>query len=224
MESLEMSAKTVEEAIQLALEKLNVSREKVEVAVIKEGKPGILGLGGEEAVVRVTPLENGPAEEVDISDRAEEILENLLAAMGVQASVVVNVEPGGEKGVAGSVTLDIIGDDLGILIGRWGQTLASLQYMVRLILAHQLKAWLPVTIDVEGYKQRRFEALQNLAYRLAEQVQIEKAPFTLETMPAYERRIIHMTLAEHPKVTTRSIGMGESRRVVIEPSGYVAQP
>ena len=172
----------------------------------------------------MTPLENGPAEEVDISDRAEEILENLLAAMGVQASVVVNVEPGGEKGVAGSVTLDIIGDDLGILIGRRGQTLASLQYMVRLILAHQLKAWLPVTIDVEGYKQRRFEALQNLAYRLAEQVQIEKAPFTLETMPAYERRIIHMTLAEHPKVTTRSIGMGESRRVVIEPSGYVAQP
>jgi len=171
----------------------------------------------------VTPLENEAAEAVDISERALEILESLLAAMGVHASVVVNVEPG-EEGVVGAVTLDINGDDLGILIGRRGQTLASLQYMVRLILAHQLKAWLPVTIDVEGYKQRRVQALQNLAYRLAEQVQIKKAPFTLEPMPAYERRIIHLTLAEHPNVTTHSIGMGESRKVVIEPGGYISQP
>jgi len=178
-------------------------------------------MGSEEAVVRVTPLGNRPEEEVDISAMAEEVLVNLLAAMGIQASVVVTVEPGAEEGAAGSVTLDINGDDLGILIGRRGQTLASLQYMVRLMLAHKLKAWLPVIIDVEGYKQRRLQALQDLAYRLAEQVQINRAPFTLEPMPAYERRIIHLTLAEHPKVTTHSIGMGESRKVVIEPSGYV---
>ena len=224
MESLEMSAKTVEEAIQLALEKLNVSREKVKVTVVKEGKSGILGLGGEESIVKVTLLENGSAEEVDVAERAKDILENLLSAMGVQASVNVKTEPVEDEGAPGQVTLDISGDDLGILIGRRGQTLDSLQYMVRLILAHQLKSWLPVIIDVEEYKQRRLQALQNLAYRLAENVQIRKVPFTLEPMPAYERRIIHMTLAEHPNVTTHSIGMGESRKVVIEPAGFVTQP
>ena len=224
MESLEMSAKTVDEAIQLALEQLNVSREKVKVTVVKEGKSGILGLGGEESVVMVTLLENGSVDEVDVAERAKEILENLLAGMGVQASVAVKTEPVEDEGAPGLLTLDIRGDDLGILIGRRGQTLDSLQYMVRLILAHQLKSWLPVIIDVEEYKQRRLQALQNLAYRLAENVQIRKAPFTLEPMPAYERRIIHMTLAEHPNVTTHSIGMGESRKVVIEPAGFVTQP
>ncbi len=142
-----------------------------------------------------------------------------MAAMGVEASVAVKVEPGVEEESTDPITLDIEGDDLGILIGRRGQTLASLQYIVRLIMAHQMKAWLPITIDVEGYKQRRYQALQNLAWRLAEQVQAKNAPFTLEPMPAYERRIIHLTLAEHPGVSTYSVGAGESRKVVIEPKG-----
>ena len=220
MESLEMSAKTVEEAIHLALEQLGASREEVKVTVIKEGKPGILGLGGEEAVVRVTPLAALPEEEEgDIAQRAKDVLENLLAAMGVEASVVVEAEPGEEGETAGPITLNIEGEDLGILIGRRGQTLAGIQYIVRLILAHQMKAWMPITIDVEGYKQRRYQALQNLAWRLAEQVEANKEPFTLEPMPAYERRIIHLTLAEHPSVTTYSIGTGEGRKVVIEPKG-----
>ncbi len=80
-----------------------------------------------------------------------------------------------------------------------------------------MKSWLIVTIDVEGYKQRRYQVLQNLAWRLAEQVQTKQEPFTLEPMPAYERRIIHLTLAEHSDVTTHSIGVGESRKVVITP-------
>ena len=167
-------------------------------------------------MVSVTPLA-APAEEDDIAQRAKDVLEKLLAAMGVEASVVVEAAPGVGGETAPTVTLDIRGDDLGILIGRRGQTLTSLQYMVRLILAHQMKAWLPVIIDVEGYKQRRYMSLQNLAWRLAEQVQANEAPFTLEPMPAYERRIIHLTLAEHPSVTTYSIGVGEGRKVVIEP-------
>jgi len=174
-------------------------------------------MGGEEAVVRVTPLAGIAMEDDDIPQKAKDILEQLLAAMGVEASVVVDIQSGKEGEAVGPVTLNIEGDDLGILIGRRGQTLASLQYMVRLILAHQRKAWLPVTIDVEGYKQRRYQALQNLAGRLAEQVESKKAPFTLEPMPAYERRIIHLTLAEHPSVTTYSIGIGEARKVVIAP-------
>lgn len=219
MKSLEMSAKTVEEAIQLALEQLGVSQKEVEVTVIKEGKTGILGLGSEEAVVRVALLADVPKTEGDIPQRAKEVLENIMAAMGVEASVAVEVGPGVEEESTGPITLDIEGDDLGILIGRRGQTLASLQYIVRLIMAHQMKAWLPITIDVEGYKQRRYQALQNLAWRLAEQVQAKNAPFTLEPMPAYERRIIHLTLAEHAGVSTYSVGAGESRKVVIEPKG-----
>lgn len=219
MESLEVSAKTVEEAIQLALDQLNVSREEVEVTVVREGKPGILKLGSEEATVRVTLLAAVPEEEGGVSQQAKRILEDLLAALEIEASVVVEVGPITEEQAVGPITLDVEGGDLGILIGRRGQTLASLQYIVRLILAHQTKAWLPVTIDVEGYKHRRYISLQNMAWHLAEQVQTRKAPFTLEPMSAYERRIIHLSLAEHPDVTTHSIGIGESRKVVIEPKG-----
>ena len=107
------------------------------------------------------------------------------------------------------------GDDLGILIGRRGQTLSCLQYIVRLIVGHQKRSWLPVIIDVEGYKQRRYQALQVFARQMAEQVHAKKMSFTLEPMPAYERRIIHLALADHKDVTTESIGQGESRRVVI---------
>jgi len=219
MESLEVNAKTVEEAIHLALEQLNASREEVEVTVVKEGKSGILKLGSEEATVRVTLLAAVSEEEGDVSKQAEGILEDLLAFMDIDASVIVKVGPGTDEQDTAPITLDIEGGDLGILIGRRGQTLASLQYIVRLILAHQTKAWLPVIIDVEGYKQRRYESLQNLAWRLAEQVQTRREPFTLEPMPAYERRIIHLSLAEHPQVSTYSIGIGESRKVVIEPKG-----
>jgi len=109
------------------------------------------------------------------------------------------------------------GEDLGILIGRRGQTLASLQYMVRLIVGHQAQAGLPIIVDIEGYKQRRYEALRELAWRIAEQVKVSKSPFSLEPMPAFERRIIHITLADSPDVTTESTGFGEVRKVVIKP-------
>ena len=123
-----------------------------------------------------------------------------------------------EEEVAPPIAFDVKGDDLGILIGRRGQTLASLQYIIRLIVGHQTETWIPIDIDVEGYKQRRYKALQILAQRMAEQVEIRGVPFTLEPMPAYERRIIHLTLADHPGVTTESTGMGESRKVVIRPN------
>ena len=216
MKSLETSGRTVEEAIQKALETLNLSREEVEVTVVKEGKHGILGLGAEEAMVKVEPLESAPE---NIDDMAREVLETLLAQMGVTASVACQTKPqpvGGE-GAGEVVTLDVTGDDLGILIGRRGQTLSSLQYVVRLIVAHQAQARVPIVIDVEGYKQRRYEALQALAQRMAEQVKTRGRPFTLEPMLAYERRIIHLALADDPDVTTESVGEGETRKVVITP-------
>jgi spoIIIJ-associated protein len=224
MEELEISARTVEEAIQQALDKLGVDRDEVEVDVLSEGKSGILGLGTEEARVRVRPLvpmppeaEFQPGEDRDLAERAKGILEALLAAMGIEASVEAQSQPPaeGEEDIEVPVILDIRGEDLGILIGRRGQTLACLQYVLRLIIAHQMKAWVPITIDVEGYKQRRNEALRNLAWRVAEEVRVKKRSFTLEPMPAYDRRIIHLTLADHPDVTTESTGEGEARKVVI---------
>lgn len=216
MKSLETNGRTVEEAIQKALETLNLSREEVEVAVVKEGKHGILGLGAEEAVVRVQPLASAP-EKMD--EMAKEVLETLLTQMGIVASVACQAKPpiGGGEGATEVIALDVTGDDLGILIGRRGQTLSSLQYVVRLIVAHQTQARVPIVIDVEGYKQRRYEALQALAHRMAEQVRTRGRPFTLEPMLAYERRIIHLTLADDPDVTTESVGEGESRKVVITP-------
>ena len=217
MESLEISAKTVEEAIQRALEQLGVSREEVEVSVLKEGRSGILGLGADEAVVRVTPLAAAPEKESDIAEVAKSILERLLTLLGVTGSIVPQTQPivEGEKEATPSVGFNIEGDDLGVLIGRRGHTLSCLQYIVRLIVGHQTKIWVPITIDVEGYKQRRYRALQAFARQMAEQVKAKETPFALEPMPAYERRIIHLALADHPDVTTESIGQGEARRVVI---------
>jgi len=216
MENLEMSGKTVEEAIQRALAELGVSREEVKVTVLKEGKHGVLGLGAEEARIRVEPLVPAP-EESDIADAAKGILEALLSMMGVAASVAPPARSFVEGEATAPIAFDIKGDDLGILIGRRGQTLSCLQYIVRLIVGHQTEAWVPIIIDVEGYKQRRYEALQALAKRIAEQVKAGGEPFALEPMSAYERRIIHLALAEHPDVTTQSIGEGEARKVVILP-------
>jgi spoIIIJ-associated protein len=154
-----------------------------------------------------------------MTETTRSVLETLLTAMGITASVIILEQPsaGGSEEEPSPVTFDIRGDDLGILIGRHGQTLSCLQYIVRLIVSQQTKAWVPIIIDVEGYKQRRYEALRALAWRMAEQVEANGMPFTLEPMPAYERRIIHLALAEHPAVTTESIGEGEARKVVILP-------
>ena len=155
----------------------------------------------------------------DVTGVARSVLETLLELMGVPASVVAStallVE--GEEGTADSINLEVTGEDLGILIGRRGLTLSCLQYMVRLIVGHQTQTWLPITIDVEGYKRRRYDVLQALAWRIADQVKTRKVPFALEPMLAYERRVIHLTLADHPDVTTQSSGEGEARKVVILP-------
>lgn len=155
----------------------------------------------------------------DIFEAAREVLGKLLELMDTPASVTLSDEftVEDEEGAISSIGLNIEGEDLGILIGRRGQTMASLQHMVRLIIAHQKQVRIPIVIDVEGYKRRRCEGLRNLASRLAEQVQLKKIPFTMEPMTAFERRVIHLALADHPSVTTESTGMGEARKVVIMP-------
>ncbi len=186
----------------------------MEITVLREGRSGILGIGAEEALVRVTLLPPKPRSAV--AEAAKDVLEKLLSLMEVPAAVKIGSEPGA-PGSSDQPVLNIEGDDLGILIGRRGQTLACLQYIVRLIVGHQTKTWLPLVIDVEGYKERRYQALEIFARNMAEQVKSKGVAFTMEPMPAYERRIVHLALANHPNVTTESIGEGEARKVVIVP-------
>jgi spoIIIJ-associated protein len=210
MKELEVSGKTVDEAIQVALEQLGASEDQVEVTVLKKGKSGVLGMGSEEAKIKVKLL-TVPAEKADVAKVASEVLEALIKAMKLVADVSVTQSSAGEL----PVTVDIEGEDLGVLIGRRGQTLASLQYIVRLIVAEKLKMWVPINVDVAGYKKRRYESLQKLALRLAEQVKSKRRLITLEPMPADERRIIHLALTDHPDVVTQSVGEGEMRKVAI---------
>jgi spoIIIJ-associated protein len=205
MEGIEILATTVEQAIEKAEEQLGLSRDQFEVEVVREGKSGILGVGSKEALIKVTPVT--PLER-DVIQVVTEVLDTLLGLLGVTGTVEVLSDDI-------PLALDIKGDDLGILIGRRGQTLASLEYITKLMVVGRLKAWLPLTVDVAGYKKRRRDSLQRLALYLADQVKSTHRAITMEPMPADERRIVHLTLADNLDVTTQSIGEGDSRKVVI---------
>jgi spoIIIJ-associated protein len=213
-----VSAKTVEEAIERGLQQLGLTREQVETAVLSKGRSGFLGMGVEEAVVRLTPLQPIP-EESDLSSAAKTALEEILREMKLKARVQLRTDVQQDEGESGipPIALEVDGEDLGILIGRRGETLAALQYILRLIVAHREKARVPLTVDVEGYKQRRYGSLRELAFRMAQQAVSTKQSRTLEPMPADERRIVHLALSVNPDVVTQSVGEGELRKVVIMP-------
>lgn len=160
-----------------------------------------------------------PEEHSELYETVKSVLEKLLELMDLPATVALSEEftVMDEDGNLSSIGLNIEGEDLGILIGRRGQTMVSLQHIVRVIMAHSMQVRLPIVLDVEGYKQRRCEGLRALAARLAEQVKTHKMPFSMEPMTAFERRVIHLALADHPDVMTESTGVGEARKVVISP-------
>ena len=145
------------------------------------------------------------------------VVEKLLDLIGIPARVIIEetISDENDEGVAGPVMLDLEGENLGILIGRRGQTLADFQYIVRLIMAHKVQTLVPITIDVQGYKKRRYDALTVLARRIAAQVRTRRTPFELEPMPPDERRVIHLALANEADIITNSIGEGDNRKVVI---------
>jgi spoIIIJ-associated protein len=207
MEVTEITAGTVEQAIEKAEAQLGLSRDQFKVEVVREGRSGILGVGGREAVIRVS---SATATAEDVVSRVTDILGTLLGLMEVQGEVEV-------LSAESPLALNVKGEDLGILIGRRGQTLVALEYVTKLIVVQQLKTWVPLTIDVGGYKKHRRDSLQKLALYLAEQVKSRRRAMPMEPMPADERRIIHLALADHPDVTTQSIGEGENRKVVILP-------
>jgi len=205
MDEIEISAATVEQAIEKAEAQLGLSRDQFEVEIVREGKSGILGAESEEVLIRVNPITLPVEDAVRV---VVEILDTLLGLLGVTGEVEILSDEI-------PLDLDINGDDLGILIGRRGQTLASLEYITKLMLVGRLKAWIPLTIDVAGYRKRRRDSLQRLALYLAEQVKSRQRAITMEPMPADERRIVHLTLADNPDVTTQSMGEGEDRKVVV---------
>ena len=239
MESVEVSAKTVDEAIDIALQELGLKRSQVSIEILTPGKPGLFGLGGEQARIRATALEEGlarpPREEEELFPEAEievkgldseevqlaaDYLRTLLDLMGVDAEVSVRAPETPADGLGrATAVLDIEGEDLGLLIGRRGTTLSALQYLVNVMVTRKLSSRVLVTVDVEHYHRRREESLRNLALRMADRVRQSRRPITLEPMPASERRIIHLTLAESQYVQTLSVGQGEERKVVIRPRG-----
>lgn len=149
-----------------------------------------------------------------------EVVSTLLDKMGLIAAVEVADRGGTVDPVSHEVTplvLNVVGDDLGVLIGRRGETLRDLQFIVRLIVSRKIGQWPNLVLDVEGYKARRVNGLQALAKRMADQVRQTRMPVTLEPMPAHERRIIHLTLRDDPDVYTESTGEDEARKVQILP-------
>ena len=219
--SVEASGKSVEEAIERGLAQLGLDREAVEVRVLSEGSRGILGFGAEEARVLLIPLEE-PEPEVptpSVAQVAQETLEELLRYMGIEPQVSLREVslPVGDE--AAPITFDVTGHDLGLLIGRGGETLRALQFITRLLVSRKIHCWANIVVDVEHYKERREQTLRDLAYRVAQRVQRTGRAISLEPMPAHERRIVHLALRDQPSVTTSSVGEGDGRKVVIRPSG-----
>ena len=218
--SLEFSGKSADEAVEKGLAELGLAREAVDIEILDEGSRGLLGLRSAEARVRLTPrvetsIGAEPALTDETSEPAKEILETLLRGMGLTAKVEVLPDTSAEESRA--FVLNIVGDDLGVLIGRRGETLHDLEYKTRLLAAHKTEHSPKLVVDVEGYRTRRERSLRELAKRMAERVQSNRQPITLEAMPPNERRIVHLSLRDHQTVKTQSIGEGDHRRVMIIP-------
>lgn len=203
MRQVEVSGRSVEEAVDLALTQLGAAPEDVQVEVLDAGTRGMLGLGAREARVRVT-LKEGEAA------AAHHLAERLIKAMGFAATVRA-------RETTDAVSVEIRGQELGALIGRHGTTLESIELLLGLMVTRATGQRRRIVVDVEGYWERRREWLEKMAHQTADRVEREGRPMQLTPMPARERRVIHTVLAEHPAVITASSGEGPDRRVTVAP-------
>lgn len=202
MDEIKKSAKTVEEAITSALKELNISKEEAEITVVEEGSKGFLGIfGGKDAVVLVR-------KKFDPQKIAENFLHEMFLAMGIIVKITIKLK---EK----QMYIELSGEDMGILIGKRGQTLDSLQYLVNLVVNKGNAPYISIILDIENYRQRRKETLESLAFNLAKKVKQTKKNVVLEPMNPYERRMIHSALQNDRYVTTYSEGEEPYRNVVI---------
>lgn len=218
--SVKAAGRTVEEAIEHALEDLNATRDQVEIQVLTEGSRGMLGFVLELAEVQVTVVRPQAQPEAPLdpdqkaaADAAQRILEKLLVGMGLPGRVTRRLPRDPED----PVVLDVQGQDLGILIGRRGDTLRALQYVTRIMTTREVGQYSQIVIDVDGYKARRERSLSQLARRMADRAIRDGRSVPLEPMPPHERRIVHVSLRDDDRVTTRSTGEGGDRKVVIYP-------
>lgn len=201
--SVEKSGRTVDEAIQAALDELKIDLEDAEVDILSEGAKAVWGIfGGKEARVKVT--ENKPDSKI-----VKEILDRILDTMQVEASInIVSDEE--------ALKADIYGDDVAFLIGKHGDTLLAINYLCNLIINKDKETYKRVTVDVENYRKKREENLKALANRTATKVIRYKKPISLEPMPAFERRIIHTELQDNQYVETVSQGEEPNRNVIVK--------
>ncbi len=226
MKSIEISARTVAEAVELALTQLGKDRDEVAIAVLESGD------SGDEALVRVTVVDDEEgavsaptiaAYSGDMVTLARRILEDLLERMDIHGYVTaVTSQVLDQRGEPEeTVTLHIEGADeeaMGLMIGRRGETLRSLQFMLNLLVSRRVQRWPQIVVDVGNYRQRRQESLEGLARRMAERVRQSGRPISLEPMAAYERRIVHLALRDDASIYTESSGEGENRKIVIYPA------
>ncbi len=205
MKRIEKKGRTVKEAIEAALSELDVSRDQVEIKVIEEGSRGFLGIGGRPSQVEVTISEKKNPR----AEKAEKFLSQILDAMGLSGySLEAKLEDT-------RLFLDVTGKDLGILIGKRGQTLNDLQYIVSLGTNHGPGEYIRIILDVEGYRQKREQSLTQLAKNIAQSVISGGRRRVLEPMNPQERRIIHTALQDNEDVYTYSEGRDPYRRVVV---------
>ena len=204
MEYIEVTAKTVNDAITEACQKLVVTSDKLDYIVVEEGSSGFLGIGSKPAVIKARVKCSS------IPERAKEFLGEVFNAMNMV--VTLDVKYAAENK---NLNIDLSGDEMGILIGKRGQTLDSLQYLVSLVVNKGSEEYIRVKVDTEDYRKRRKETLENLAKNIAYKVKRTKRSVSLEPMNPYERRVIHSALQNDRYVTTHSEGEEPFRRVVV---------
>ena len=233
MDFVETDGDTIDQAIENALKQLGVGREKITVEVLSEGKRGIFGFGAQKARIRAAirvardALYNqgeksgaverhvSEAEVAAVSEKAQSVLKEILNLMGVKASVEARIGETGDE-----IILEIRAENSGLLIGRKGQTLEALQYLVTRIAGERSGSEGPhIVVDIEHYLERRRKTLEDMALRLGEKAKRQRKTVTVDALSAADRRVIHAALQDDPWVTTKSLGQGSYRRLLIIPEG-----
>ena len=203
MEFIEISAKTVDDAITEALVKLGTTSDRIEYEVIEKGSAGFIGIGRKDAVIKVR-------KKYTVEDDTKEFLSKVFDAMDLKVEIMID-----KAEDSNVISVELKGDDMGVLIGKRGQTLDSLQYLTNLAVNKHAENYVKVKIDTEDYRKRRRETLENLARNIAYKVKRTKRPVSLEPMNPFERRVIHSTLQNDKFVTTHSEGEEPYRHVVV---------
>ena len=204
MEYIEVSAKTIDDALTEASIKLGTTSDKLEYEVIDKGSNGFLGIGSRDAVIKVKKAE------ASVEDEIREFLDSVFKAMKLEVTIDIKVDEDNRN-----VDVELNGPEMGVLIGKRGQTLDSLQYLTNLAINKQSENYYRVKIDTEDYRKRRRETLENLAKNISFKVKRTKRPVSLEPMNPFERRVIHSALQNDRYVETHSEGEEPYRKVVI---------